>query len=245
MFDRARDRAQIVGGDMRRARIARVAPDRQQRIQVVEKMARRRRAEGEQAMVVEIADRARLAIALQIIGRRIGVEMDGEQAAADEVGLRGFAQAQRDIGLAHAEIEFVVGQQKLQLDFRIELEEFPKPRRQPIGAEPERRRHAQFAVRLFAAVDQAAADRLQLEHDVLHRAEQQFALFGQDQAARVAVEQRRAEILFERADLAADRRLAEAERLAGMGERAGVGRRLENAQLVPIHCFPPPAGLAS
>ena len=55
----------------------------------------------------------------------------------------------------------------------------------------------------------------------------------------MAMEERRAEVLFERADLPADRRLAETERFAGMGERAGVRRGLENAQLVPIHRLPP------
>ena len=66
-------------------------------------------------------------------------------------------------------------------------------------------------------------------------AEQHFALLGQDEAARMAMKQRRAEIGFERADLTADRRLAEAQRLAGVGERPRVGGGLKNAQLVPIH----------
>ena len=43
------------------ARILRIAPDGQQRIEIVEKMRRGRRAEGDEMMVVEILDRARLA----------------------------------------------------------------------------------------------------------------------------------------------------------------------------------------
>ena len=43
----------------------------------------------------------------------------------------------------------------------------------------------------------------------------------------------------------ADGRLAEPHEFAGMGEGAGVGRGLENAQLVPIHCFPPAKRRAS
>ena len=133
------------------------------------------------------------------------------------------------------EVEIVVRQQKLQLHFRVKLDEFAEPRREPVGAEPERGRDPEFAVRLLAAVDEAAADRVELQNHIAHRAEQHFALLGEDEAARVAVKKRRAEVLFQRADLAADRRLAQAERFAGVGERAGVGGRLENAQLVPVH----------
>ena len=43
-------------------------------------------------------------------------------------------------------------------------------------------------------------------------------------------------ILFEGADLPADRRLAHVQPLAGMGERAGLGGGVENPQLVPVHC---------
>ena len=45
-------------------------------------MGRRGRAEGDEMMVVEILDLARLRAPPEIIGRRIGVEMDGERAGA-------------------------------------------------------------------------------------------------------------------------------------------------------------------
>ena len=198
-------------------------------------MGRGRRAERDQMMVVEILDLARLRAALQVVGRRIGVEMHGEQPAPDEVGLHRLAQAQRDVRLAHAEVEILVRQQKLQLHFRIKLDEFAEPRREPVRAETERGRHPQIAVRLLPAVDQPAADRVELENHVAHRAEQHFALLGQDEAARVAMEERRAEVGFERSDLTADGRLAQAQRLAGVGERPGVGGGLKDAQLVPVH----------
>jgi len=139
--------------------------------------------------------------------------MHGEQAAPDEVGLARFAQAQRDVGLAHPEVELLVRQQELKLHLRIKLDEFAEPRREPVGPEPERGGDAELAGRLLAAVDQPAAHRVELEHDVAHRAEQHLALLGEDEAARVAVKQRRAEVGFERADLTADRRLAESQRL--------------------------------
>src|SRR4051794_40446319 len=79
---------------------------------------------------------------------------------------------------------------------------------------------------------------------------QQFALLGEDESARMAMEERHIEALFERADLARNRRLAEIEHFPGMGEAARLGYRVENPQLVPVHhrCaarFPPRVGLHS
>ena len=64
------------------------------------------------AMVVEIGDRSRLAALFKIVGRGVGVEMHGEQTPANQVWLHRLAQTQRHVGLAHAEVQFVVGQQQ-------------------------------------------------------------------------------------------------------------------------------------
>ena len=90
-------------------------------------------------------------------------------------------------------------------------------------------------MRLLAAVDEPATDGVELQHHVAYRAEQHFALFGQNESPRVAMEQRRADVGFQRPDLTADRRLAQAQRLACVRERARVGGGLKHAQLVPIH----------
>ena len=74
-----------------------------------------------------------------------------------------------------------------------------------------------------------------LARHVAGRAVEQLALLGQDQAAGMAVEQHDAKLLLERADLARDRRLAELQPLAGMGETAGIGHGLKDPQLVPVH----------
>ena len=132
---------------------------------------------------------------------------------------------------------------KLQLDLRVEIDELAEPRGQPIGAEAQRRRDPQFAVRLLPAVDEPTAHSVELEDHVAHGAEQHFALLGQNEAAGMAMKQRRAEVGLQRPDLSADRRLAEAQRLARMGERPSVGGRLKDAQLIPIHeRFLGPAG---
>src|SRR5260370_33771673 len=49
------------------------------------------------------------------------------------------------------------------------------------------------------------------------------------------VKQRHAKAFLKRADLPADRGLAQIERLAGMGEAARLGDRMKHPQLVPIH----------
>ena len=61
VLDGADDRREIVDRQMRAARVLRLAPDRQQRIEVVEEMRRGRGAESDQPVLVEILDRARLA----------------------------------------------------------------------------------------------------------------------------------------------------------------------------------------
>ena len=55
----------------------------------------------------------------------------------------------------------------------------------------------------------------------------------------MAVEQRHAEALLERADLAADGGLAEVQRFARMGEAARLGDGVKDPQLVPIHPVSP------
>ena len=50
----------------------------------------------------------------------------------------------------------------------------------------------------------------QARQHVAHRGVEQLAFVGEGQAAGMALEQRRGDLFFQRADLAADRRLAEA-----------------------------------
>ena len=69
--------------------------------------------------------------------------------------------------------------------------------------------------------------------------EKQLAFVGQGQAAGMALEERRGNLLLQRTDLAADGRLRQAQRLAGMGEAAGARHRVEDAKFVPIHGQPP------
>ena len=83
--------------------------------------------------------------------------MHREQLALDQVRLGRNAQADRDIGLAHGEIEFFIGHDQRDADIGIEVDEFADLRRQPMGAEPDRGGDLQIAVRTFAAVGQLGA----------------------------------------------------------------------------------------
>ena len=158
-----------------------------------------------------------------------------EQLALDQVGLRRLAQPDRHVGLAHGEIELLVGGEQRDADVGIEVEELADPRRQPVDADAGRGGDLQLAVRPLAAVGQLGARRFQLHEHFMRGAEEQLALLGEDQAARMAVEQRDPELLLERADLPRHRRLRQAELLARMGEAAGLGGGVEDLELVPIH----------
>ena len=125
--------------------------------------------------------------------------MHREQLALDQVGLGRLAQADGDVGLAHREVEFLVGGDQRDADFRIEVEEFAEPRRQPVHADAGRGGHLEFAVRPLAAVGELGARRLQLHEHFVRGAIQQFALLGEDQAARMAMEQRHRQLLLQRA----------------------------------------------
>ena len=89
--------------------------------------------------------------------------------------------------------------------------------------------------RPLAAVGQFGARGLQLHEHVMRGAKEQVALFGEDEAAGMTVEQRDRKLLLERGDLARHRRLRQPELFAGMGEAAGLGRGVKHLELVPVH----------
>ena len=141
------------------------------------------------------------------IGRGVDVVMHREELALDQVGLARRA-SDGDVGLAHGEVELAIVEHQVDLDLGIELDELPEPRRQPDRAE------AEVAVTLswpvgWSLLSASCASASELGEDLVRGAVEQLALLGQDQAAGVAVEQRHVEALLERADLAADRGLAE------------------------------------
>ena len=96
-------------------------------------------------MLVEIRKRHRLAEPLEIIVRRIDVEMNREETTLDEIGLGRSAQADGYIGLAHGQIEFLVVEDQFDTDIRVEVEKLPDALSEPDRAQAHCRRDLQVA----------------------------------------------------------------------------------------------------
>ena len=88
----------------------------------------------------------------------------------------------------------------------VGFEERVQPRRQPGRAEPDRGRDLQPSGRLFLAFRQQRLGHRQLGEHLADRAVQRFALLGQDQTARVTMEQRHLQRFLQRRDLPARQR---------------------------------------
>ena len=138
----------------------------------------------------------------------VDMEPYRHQVTLDQVGLARRRHADGDVGLAHAEVEFRVVQQQGKLDLRIDLKELARPRRQPGRAESHRGGDLQRPLRVLAALGQHRLGHGELGEDVARGVVKQIALLGQDQPARMPMEQRHVQAFLKRADLSADRRLA-------------------------------------
>ena len=165
--------------------------------------------------------------------------MHGEEPPLHEVRLHRQTQPDRHIGLTHGEIELLVDQQQLDADVGKAVEELAEARRQPVGAETDRGRDAQLPVRLLAGIDETRPRGLDLQLHLEGGAKQGLARLGQDEAARMAMEERHADFLLERGDLTAHGRLAQLEHVTRVGETADLGGRAEYSQTIPVHCGTP------
>ena len=125
----------VVDGEERRARVLAVAADLGQPVAGSADSGGTVPPSRRMRCLSRSVERARRAEALEIFGRGVGVEVHREQLALDQVGLRRLAQPDRDVGLAHGEVELVVGQDQRDADVGIEIEELAQPRRQPVRAD--------------------------------------------------------------------------------------------------------------
>src|SRR5690606_1151989 len=99
-----------------------------------------------------------------------------KQLALDELRLRGLAQPDGDVGLAHGKVQLIVAEKKRDRYFRIKIEEFADQRREPATAEADRCRDAQNAVGPFAAVGEQRLGGFELGEQFLRGAVEEFAL---------------------------------------------------------------------
>ena len=114
--------------------------------------------------------------------------MHRKQLALNEIRLGRLAQPDGDIGLAHRQIKLLVGGKERDVDLGIEVGELAQPRSEPMHTKADCGLHLQLAMRLLATVGELGARRLQLHEHFMRGAVKQFALFGEDQAARMAME---------------------------------------------------------
>ncbi len=163
------------------------------------------------------------------------MEVDGEEAPLHEIRLDRLAPADRDVRLAHPDVELVVVEDQLQLHVGVELDEVLHPCGEPGGAEPDGGGDAQDAARPVARIDQCAGHGLKLAGDPGRGLEQLLALLGEEQAACVAVEERDADLHLQRVNLTAHRGLADAQLLASVRETALLRGCMKHPQLVPVH----------
>ena len=75
----------------------------------------------------------------------------------------------------------------------------------------------------------------QFAENFLRRAVKKFSLLGQNEPARVPVKKRNIQVALKGADVAADCRLADAQRFARVRETSRFRRSVENPKFVPIH----------
>ena len=165
---------------------------------------------------------------------------DRQQVALNQSGLARHDHANGHVGFAHAKVQLVVRQDEAYVDLGIERDELVHLRGQPGRAEAHGGVDLEPPGGLVLVGAQQRLRGIDLGGHVARGPIEQLALFGEDQAARMPMEQHDAKLFLERADLARDRRLAELQRFTGMGEAAGVRHGLEYAQLVPVHSHASP-----
>src|SRR3546814_1594601 len=97
------------------------------------------------------------------------------QVTLDEIGLPGRREADRQVRLAHGEIDLAVEQQQVALDLWIDLDELAHAGGQPVGAESHSRGDLQRALGAILALGELGLGHRQLAEHLVGRAVQQLA----------------------------------------------------------------------
>ena len=117
----------------------------------------------------------------------------------------------------------LVVEAQVEMQIGMAAHEIAKARHQPDRTERHWRRDDQLALRRFLLVLEGSVRRHGSRGHVRGGAKQRVAAIGQHQSARMALEQRYAQLFLQRCDLAGDRRLRNAKALAGERQAAGFG----------------------
>ena len=123
----------------------------------------------------------------------------------------------------------------MQTRFGIRVRKRAEARRKPCRTERNRSGDFQIADDLLARVFQRAlGDHGRTRHFARELA-QRHAWAGEQETACVPLEQRYAHIVLQRSDLTADGGLTDAEFFGGGSQAAGLRRKVESLELVPVH----------
>jgi hypothetical protein len=155
------------------------------------------------AVAIKIRNALRLTKAIHIRERRVGMIMNGEQAPLDQIRLSWAPQPDRHIRFPHGKVEFVVCKNQLNVHFGISVEKFGDALGKPNSANPDSRRDLEVASGSVAGFRETLARRLKPQMHIAGRSMEHITMFGQDEAAGMAMEEWNFQIALERADLTA------------------------------------------
>ena len=141
-------------------------------------------------MLVEVLRALRHAEALEVAGRGADVPAHVEEMALHQLGLSGRVHADGDVGLAHGEVELEIVEQEGHRDVGVEIEEAMEAGGEPVRAETGRGGDLEAAGRLLLALGEQRLGHRELGEDLADGAVERLALLGEDEAARMPMEER-------------------------------------------------------
>ena len=188
-----------------------------------------RRVDAEQAVVDQLGRLAQADAALDQAGVGDGDQAGAEQRPVDQGRLqRRLAIDHADVGIVGVEGPAAVAGAQAQPQLGVGRLEAMQPREEPARGHGDVDLHGQLA--RAAALAQMGGGLADPREGVAQDREQHGTGLGQLDPAAPAPEQRPAQLALQVLDLMADRRVGDAELVAGLAEAEMARRRLERAQ---------------
>ncbi len=173
-------------------------------------------------MVVEIFKRMRVAVFLQIGGRRAGHAFKDANLARHQRRILQFTHSHHAVHTFLQQVDRSVGQAELQVDIRVARVEFTQRRDHQQAADRPRHVDAQLAVRLLVAALETGFGLFDVRENPHASLVVGRAIRRQRQTARRAMHQARAEKRFQILNDGGDRSARQIERFSGFGKAVGV-----------------------
>lgn len=188
--------------------------------------------EGDHRVVPQVRRRCGDPAPCKIIRARDQDPMDRADPLGDQGRVRQVSDPHRDVDPFLDEVHDTIEQENGRRHPRVLSEEAADDRRQGGSAEGHRRRDVEVAPRQGGFAHRLLLGSVEIGEDTPCAFEEALADVGDGQAARGAVEDARAEPLFQRGDGARHRRRRQAQPRSGLDEAARVGHRDEHLELM-------------